>query len=65
MYVYDTSVIRKDGLDMCTFSINVPADVEIVAEVEARRYLHDQDGGVYEDTDNITKKHALAQPSWY
>jgi transglutaminase/protease-like cytokinesis protein 3 len=65
MHAYDTSVIRMDGLEMCTFSINVPADVEIVAEVEARRYPHDQDGDAYEDTDNITKKRALAQPSWY
>ncbi|KIX09658.1 uncharacterized protein Z518_00739 [Rhinocladiella mackenziei CBS 650.93] len=65
MHAYDTSVIRMDGLEMCTFSINVPPDVEIVAEVEARKYLRDQDGDVYEDADNVTKKRALAQPSWY
>lgn len=28
MHAYDTSVIRMDGLEMCTFSINVSADVE-------------------------------------
>jgi transglutaminase/protease-like cytokinesis protein 3 len=65
MHAYDTSVVRMEGLEMCTFSINVPADVEIVAEVEAKKYLHDQDGDVYEDTENVTKKRALAQPSWY
>ena len=65
MHAYDTSIIRMDGLEMCTFSINVPADVEIVAEVEARRYLRDQDGDVYEDADSITKKRALTQPNWY
>jgi transglutaminase/protease-like cytokinesis protein 3 len=65
MHAYDTSIIRMDGLEMCTLSINVPADVEIVAEVEARKYLHDQDGDVYEDADNVTKKRALAQASWY
>jgi transglutaminase/protease-like cytokinesis protein 3 len=65
MHAYDTSIIRMDGLEMCTFSVNVPADVEIVAEVEARRYLCDQDGDVYEDAENITKKRALAQASWY
>ncbi|KIW68727.1 hypothetical protein PV04_04651 [Phialophora macrospora] len=65
MHAYDTSIIRMDGLEMCTFSINVPADVEVVAEVEARRFLCDQDGDVYEDAENITKKRALAQPSWY
>ena len=65
MHAYDTSIIRMDGLEVCTFSINVPNDVEVVVEVEARRYLHDEDGDVYEDADNITKKRALAQPSWY
>lgn len=65
MHAYDTSIIRMDGLEMCTFSINVPVDVEIVAEVEARSYLRDQDGDVYEDADNITKKRALAQANWY
>lgn len=65
MHAYDTSVIRMDGLEMCTVTVNVPADVEIVAEVEARKYLRDQDGDVYEDTDGVTKKRALAQPNWY
>ncbi|EXJ94008.1 hypothetical protein A1O1_02401 [Capronia coronata CBS 617.96] len=65
MHAYDTSIIRMDGLEMCTLSINVPPDVEIVAEVEARKYLRDQDGDVYEDADNVTKKRALTQASWY
>ncbi|KIW18200.1 hypothetical protein PV08_02488 [Exophiala spinifera] len=65
MHAYDTSIIRMEGLEMCTLSINVPPDVEIVAEVEARKYLRDQDGDVYEDADNITRKRALSQPSWY
>jgi transglutaminase-like putative cysteine protease len=65
MHAYDTSIIRMDGLEMCTVVVNVPADLEIVAEVEARKYLRDQDGDVYEDTDGVTKKRSLAQPSWY
>lgn len=65
MHAYDTSAIRMDGLEMCTITVSVPADVEIVAEVEARKYLRDQDGDVYEDTDGVTKKRALAQPNWY
>jgi transglutaminase/protease-like cytokinesis protein 3 len=65
MHAYDTSIIRMDGLEICTLSINVPTDVEIVAEVEARRYLRDQDGDVYEDAENVTKKRALSQASWY
>ena len=65
MHAYDTSVLRLEELEVCTFNINVPSDVEIVAEVEANRYLRDQDGDVYEDTDNVTKIRALTQPSWY
>ncbi|KAL2409063.1 cytokinesis protein 3 [Exophiala dermatitidis] len=65
MHAYDTSIIRMEGLEMCTLSINVPADVEVVAEVEAKKYLRDQDGDVYEDTDNVTKKRALSQASWH
>ncbi|OCT52694.1 SH3 domain containing protein [Cladophialophora carrionii] len=65
MHAYDTSIVRMEGLEMCTFSVNVPADVEVVAEVEARRYLRDQDGDVYEDGENVTKKRALTQASWY
>jgi len=65
MHAYDTSVIRLEGLEMCTLSVNVPADVEIVAEIEAKSYLRDQDGDLYEDTENVAKKRALTQPSWY
>lgn len=65
MHAYDTSIIRLEGLEVCTLSVNVPADVEIVAEVEAKAYLRDGDGDFYEDTDNVTKKRALVQPSWY
>ena len=64
-HAYDTSIIRMEGLEVCTVSINVPSDVEIVADVEAKAFLRDQDGDLYEDTDNITRKRALTQPSWY
>ena len=65
MHAYDTSIIRMDELEVCTLSITVPTDVEIVAEVEAKSFLQDQDGDLYEDTESVTKKRALAQPSWY
>ncbi|RMZ88453.1 hypothetical protein DV736_g4317, partial [Chaetothyriales sp. CBS 134916] len=65
MHAYDTSIIRMEGLEVCTLSVNVPCDVEIVAEVEAKAILQDQDGDRYEDTDNIVRKRALAQPAWY
>ena len=54
-----------DGLEVCTISINVPSDVEIVAEVEAKAFLRDNDGDLYEDTETTSRKRALAQPSWY
>lgn len=62
---YDTSLIRLDSLELSHISINVPADIEIVAEVETKTYLTDRDGDVYENTDTVTKKRALAQSSWY
>ncbi len=65
MHAYDTSIIRMEELEVCALSVNVPADVEIVAEVEAKSFLRDQDGDLYEDADNVTKKRALSQPTWY
>ena len=65
MHAYDTSIVRIEELEVCTLGINVPADVEIVAEVEANSFLRDQDGDLYEDTDSIIKKRTLAQASWY
>ena len=65
MHAYDTSIVRMEELEVCTLSINVPTDVEIIAEVEAKSFLRDQDGDFYEDTDNVTTKRALTQPNWY
>jgi hypothetical protein len=65
MHAYDTSIVRLEELEVCTISINAPSDVEIVAEVEAKSFLRDQEGDLYEDPDNTTKKRVLAQPSWY
>jgi transglutaminase/protease-like cytokinesis protein 3 len=36
-----------------------------VAEVEAKAYLRDQDGDLYEDADSTSKKRVLSQPNWY
>jgi transglutaminase/protease-like cytokinesis protein 3 len=65
MHAYDTSIIRLEELEVCTLAINVPSDIELVAEVEAKSFLRDNDGDLYEDTDNVSRKRALAQPSWY
>ena len=65
LHNYDTSLIRLESLELSHISIDVPTDVEIVAEVEARTYLTDQDGDLYENADAVAKKCALAQASWY
>jgi hypothetical protein len=65
LHAYDTSLIRLDALEMCIISVNVPADVELVAEVETSSYLRDLDGDFYENSDTVTKKRALTQASWY
>jgi len=65
LHAYDTSLIRLDALEMCIISVNVPADVELVAEVETSSFLRDPEGDVYENGDAVTKKRALTQASWY
>jgi hypothetical protein len=65
LHAYDTSLIRLDALEMCIISVNVPADVELVAEVETRSFLRDPDGDVYENADAVNRERALAQASWY
>ena len=65
MHAYDTSLLRLEGLEVCTVVFSVPTDIEIVAEVEAKTYHKDGDGDLYEDADKVTKKSALAQASWY
>ena len=65
LHAYDTSLIRLDALEMCIISVNVPTDVELVAEVETSSFLRDPDGDLYENGDAVTKKRALAQASWY
>jgi bifunctional glutamyl/prolyl-tRNA synthetase len=44
--------------------INVPEDVECVAEVEARAFSQDMDGDYFESGD-IVRKPALAQAEWF
>ena len=65
LHAYDTSLIRLDALEMCIISVNVPTDVELVAEVETSSFLRDPDGDIYENSDAVTRKRALAQASWY
>ncbi|EUC33350.1 hypothetical protein COCCADRAFT_36814 [Bipolaris zeicola 26-R-13] len=61
---FDTSVLNLDNLEMAHIYIDVPEDVECVAEVEARCYSQDMDGDLFESGD-VVKKPALAQAEWY
>lgn len=64
MVDYNTSQTRIEDLEMAHLKINVPPEIEIIAEVEARSYSRDFDGDVFESGD-IVKKRALAQAEWY
>ncbi|KAF4633768.1 hypothetical protein G7Y89_g4341 [Cudoniella acicularis] len=60
---YDTSLIRIDDLELVHIKFTAPADVECVAEVEARGFERDADGDFFESGD-VVKKRALAQAEW-
>jgi bifunctional glutamyl/prolyl-tRNA synthetase len=64
MVDFDTSLLCLDNLEMAHVYINVPEDVECVAEVEARAYSQDADGDYFESGDFV-RKPALAQAEWY
>ncbi|KAI0021918.1 hypothetical protein F4780DRAFT_789685 [Xylariomycetidae sp. FL0641] len=64
MVDYNTALIRIEDLEMVHIKFNVPADVEIAAEVEVRAYTRDSDGDVFENGE-VVKKRALAQAEWY
>jgi len=61
---YNTSLTRIEDLEMVHVKFNVPADVEIAAEVEVRAYSRDSDGDFFESGD-VVKKRALAQAEWF
>ncbi|KAI4186400.1 MAG: hypothetical protein L6R41_003518 [Letrouitia leprolyta] len=63
MVDYDTSLYRVDNLELVQIQLNVPADVECVAETEARSYARDADGDWFESGDTVTTR-ALAQAEW-
>jgi bifunctional glutamyl/prolyl-tRNA synthetase len=60
---FDTSLLNLDNLEMAHIHINVPEDVECVAEVEAKAITQDVDGDYFESGD-IVRKPALAQVEW-
>ncbi|RDA83318.1 hypothetical protein CP532_6546 [Ophiocordyceps camponoti-leonardi (nom. inval.)] len=60
---FNTAATRIEDLEMVHIKLNVPADVEVVAEVEARALCRDSDGDVFESGDKVRKR-ALAQAEW-
>lgn len=64
MFEYNTSLTRIEDLEMVHVKFNVPADVEIAAEVETRALSRDSDGDFFESGD-VVKKRALSQCEWF
>ncbi|KAK4501975.1 hypothetical protein PRZ48_007785 [Zasmidium cellare] len=60
---FDTSMLYLERLEMAHLHINVPEDVECVAETEARTFAQDADGDFFESGDIVTKQ-AFAQAEW-
>ncbi|KAF2483295.1 hypothetical protein BDY17DRAFT_297168 [Neohortaea acidophila] len=60
---FDTSMLHLENLEMAHLHVNVPEDVECVAEVEAKAYARDIDGDCFESGDTVVKK-AFAQAEW-
>lgn len=61
---YNTSLTRIEDLEMVHVKFNVPYDVEVIAEVEARAVARDADGDYFESGETV-KKRALAQAEWF
>ncbi|KAI1762832.1 hypothetical protein GGR53DRAFT_500217 [Hypoxylon sp. FL1150] len=64
MVDYNTSLTRIEDLEMVHVKFNVPADIEVAAEVEVRGFTRDADGDFFENGE-VVKKRALAQADWY
>lgn len=64
MVDYNTSATRIEDLEMVHLKMNVPGDIELVAEVETRAYSQDYDGDTFESGE-VIKTRALAQAEWY
>jgi transglutaminase/protease-like cytokinesis protein 3 len=63
MQDFNTSLLRLEDLEVAHIRINVPEDIECVAEVEVRGFTRDMDGDLFESGE-IVKKRALAQAEW-
>ncbi|GAB7360691.1 hypothetical protein MBLNU230_g0569t1 [Neophaeotheca triangularis] len=60
---FSTSGLHLENLETAQFNIQVPSDVEVLANISARTFAHDGDGDRFETGDSLTRP-ALAQPEW-
>ena len=60
---FNTSIIHLENLEMTHLYVNVPEDVECIAETEARGFAQDCDGDYFESGE-VVRKSTLAQPEW-
>jgi hypothetical protein len=63
MVDYDTSLTKMEELEIAHIHFSAPADIECVAEVEAKAFSRDADGDYFENGE-VVKKRALAQAEW-
>jgi transglutaminase/protease-like cytokinesis protein 3 len=60
---FDVAYTRLEGLQVACVDVEVPEDVECVAEVESPVYAKDLEGDLFESGE-VTREPALAQPLW-
>src|SRR5579859_684937 len=60
---FDVSQTRLEGLQVACIDVEVPEDVECVAEVESQIFSRDPEGDLFESGE-VIKEPALAQPVW-
>lgn len=60
---YNTALLRLENLEVAMIRIIANEDVEIIAEVETREFVHDVDGDFYESGE-VIRARTLAQAEW-
>ncbi|KKA28475.1 hypothetical protein TD95_002548 [Thielaviopsis punctulata] len=65
MHDYNSALGRIQGMEMVQLKVNVPGDVEIVAEVEARSFSRGSDPNNHGKDNGSVNKRALTQAEWY
>lgn len=63
MVDFETSMLHLEGLEMAHLKLQVPEDVECVAQIEARAFARDHDGDLFESGD-LLQKPVFSQAQW-